>query len=89
MPTLIVKNQFIQKLKQLGIYDKWMDAVKADTIVRGSIKLQEPGWELPIADWSTFIARSFNWVATEDGFDFWDSISGRKYHIDFKHICQK
>ena len=62
MPQLKVKTEYIEKLKQLGIYDAWLANVKADD--RDIYKL-DAMYENS-ANFNQFINSSFSWGKTPE-----------------------
>lgn len=68
MPQLKVKTIYIEKLKALGCYDKWLSNVK---IQFDSDDCQSVMW----TDWHEFINWSFSWIDTPEGHGVWDKIA--------------
>ena len=73
MPTLKVKTVYIEKLKSLGVYDAWLDNVKA----------QNPNDErlettYNSANFNQFINNSFSWGKTPEGYAYWWNIYDKK-----------
>lgn len=70
MPSITVKTEYVVKLKQLGVYDKWLANVQyqwGDWLLQG--QLSDSG------SWATFIRNSFGFVQSPEKFDFWDIVT--------------
>jgi len=64
-----LKPEFFDKLVELGVYEKWEEAWKNDYPVSRIGVLNEYEY------FCDFIGASFFWDATENGSDFWITIS--------------
>jgi hypothetical protein len=65
-----VKPEFLEKLKELGVYDKWLTNVKAPR--RGNWKPTFNMEDSPM--WASFIGNSFDWSDTPEGVSYWSLI---------------
>lgn len=72
MPTLKVKTKYIDKLKALGCYDKWLANVKDQWGTAG-------GWSADVeyTNFNDVIYFAFTWFNTPEGQDFWADISNK------------
>jgi hypothetical protein len=72
MPQLTIKTEHIEKLKKLGVYDKWLENVKArnhtDEVLERMNRYQS---------FAVLISGSFIWEDTQEGDAFWREISYR------------
>lgn len=71
MPQFTVKTKYIEKLKQLGVYDHWLTNVEADH-VRWD---RENKIEKDYNDFNYFIQWSFEWSRAPEGQKFWSKIT--------------
>lgn len=72
MPKITVKTEYIDKLKQLGVYDAWLANLKNETISPADEKDMYEA-----IDFQTLIKASFIWTDATEGFDFWAEISDK------------
>ena len=72
----MTKQELIDKLKELGVYDQWERCVRMDAISNGIPFISRCNHLLGCdSDWEYFIFASFPWVFTDEGWDFWNGIS--------------
>lgn len=67
MSEIKVKTAHIEKLKSLGVYDKWLANVKAQWEGDGD-SIDGDG------DWEALLNSSFSYVDTFEGWQFWCDI---------------
>lgn len=73
MPQVTVKTEYIDKLKQLLVYNTWFSNVKKwrkNPTHLSSFMQNSPNF-------SRFIGSSFNWTDTPEGYKFWESVARR------------
>lgn len=79
MPTFKVKTEYIEKLKQLGVYDEWLTNVKANwddwNKEVGGVELMI--YIFPTTSFDHLIHWSFNWNNSPEGMKYWREISRR------------
>jgi hypothetical protein len=75
MPTLKIKTEYIRRLKEMGVYDKWLYNVKDQW---NDSRQQQIDLALTPAD---LINRSFTWGNSNEGHSFW--------YIVFEEICNE
>lgn len=70
MPNLTIKREYATKLRELGIYDRYVYEVKnqwhsygIDENISGAVS------------WFDFISNSFMWSMSTDGYDYWKVIA--------------
>lgn len=73
MPTLKVKTLYIDKLKALGVYDKWLANVKSD---KHDIYHMDTMYERS-DNFNQFINNSFSWHYTPEDYNYWADISNK------------
>lgn len=67
MPEIKVKTEWVEKLKQLGVYDKWIANIQ--------IQFGQPGNRPDrMISWMSFINWSFCWSTSIEGTSFWKEI---------------
>lgn len=66
MPTLKVKTVYIEKLKDLGCYDSWLDNLKKQWKDIYTVRPQT---------FEHLVAISFDWSKTTEGDVYWFEIS--------------
>ena len=72
----MTKQELIDKLKELGVYEQWKRNVRIDALDAKTpfysrcYHLLNEG-----LDWADFLAYSFPWKSTDEGHEFWDKIS--------------
>lgn len=67
--VLTIKPEFLEKLKALGVYEKWLSNVKAQWGEwRPTFTMNESDY------WISFIGNSFKWSDTPEGASYWDII---------------
>lgn len=70
MPKFTVKTKYIEKLKQLGVYDKWLTNVKNNHYAWDAENKIEK-----YLDFNYFIQWSFNWSLSIEGHTYWDAVA--------------
>jgi len=68
-----LKPEFFNKLVELGVYEKWEKGWKSDSPVSDISVINESN------DFRDFIGKSFFWIGTKDGDDFWSAIAGLRH----------
>ena len=83
MPKIKIRKKFINKLKQLGVYDRWLEEVQTQWEM-------EWCWLNPTGEgfhhyhnkfdknevsFYDIINFSFNWADTKEGRDFWVNVA--------------
>ena len=72
----MTKQELIDKLKELGVYDQWERYVRMNAISTGIPFISRCNHLLGCDfDWEDFIFVSFPWGFTDEGWDFWNCIS--------------
>lgn len=79
MPEIKVKTEYIEKLKALGVYDKWLSNLKAQWNVKdncsGNSDIKPESFYA--YNWGNLVSWAFTWDLTPEKFDFWSNISRR------------
>ena len=74
MPQITIKTKYVKKLKELGIYDQWLQNLKDqwDEWSKGCsvISVLEDAYSF-----EQFIKYSFRWSDTPEKREFWEEIS--------------
>lgn len=68
------RDEKIARLKNMGIYEKWENNIIAAGRARNAIE----GLLNHECSWNNFIACSFKWKQTLEGFDFWEEVSNKE-----------
>ena len=66
------KNEKVEKLKSLGVYEKWNENVVNLRLKNDDKRLLNDESHI---DWEDFILSSFIWSDSNEGFVFWNEIS--------------
>jgi len=64
-----LKQEFYDRLVELGVYDEWEEAWANDIIISDIGALND------VNSFSDFVSRSFFWKLAKHGYDFWYKIS--------------
>jgi hypothetical protein len=71
MPQLTIKTEYVQKLKELGVYDQWLENVKSQfATTKKTITFNE-------STFRAMISCSFSWSRSPEGHSFWADISDK------------
>jgi hypothetical protein len=70
MPSLKIKPEYANKLRELGIYNRYVSEVKNQWHSYGIDRNISTA-----VSWYTFIDNSFMWSESRDGFNYWNVIA--------------
>lgn len=73
MPTLTIKTEYVERLKQLGVYDAWLVNVKDNW----DMVEDRAGMLKDCYSFHTVISWAFTWSESVEGYTFWRDISGK------------
>lgn len=68
MPTLTIKTESIEKLKSLGVYEKWLSNVKAQWGTYEQTQQITSNYRTALYD---LLLYAFKWDITPEGNDYW------------------
>jgi hypothetical protein len=73
MPHITIKTEYVQKLKELGVYDQWLGNIKTQWNERAKIRFSE--MQQNTYSWAHLISQSFVWSSSNEGLKFWHDTS--------------
>jgi hypothetical protein len=73
--VLTIKPEFLEKLKKLGVYEKWLSNVKAQWNEWGVLYCD---YGIMSKSWYDFIYYSFHWRTALDGRAYWYNVASDK-----------
>lgn len=68
MPTITIKTEYVEKMKQLGCYDKWLTNVKSQFGEYGHLFAE-------VTSFYQCISKPLAWIHTPEGAFYWQNIA--------------